>query len=290
MLEDAELRDVKQAFWKRYCLRFPAEVHPADSLLSRVSRELSKRMLCVFAFWKVCSLYFQLTTVQRKRKLGDNLYTEEIETEGSISKDVETYLDKLYTLLLAYAMAGVHPLPGVDLSKEAEELFSGICGGPPRCRHGVLLSGQEMCLILAPVRLQWLQAKDIEERSEWVTRFREGTAPLTHSKSSSSRLWRHDWVVTRTAVSGGLGEAQATGGTGATATQAALQVSHFREGSKVGGKRVAAVLKDGTKLCPDFQLGKCSNPKCQKGAHKCGVIVRNQRGCGSPGHGREKVK
>ncbi|CAE7301108.1 unnamed protein product [Symbiodinium sp. KB8] len=151
------------------------EVHPADSLLSRVSRELSKRMLCVFAFWKVCSLYFQLTTVQRKRKLGDNLYTEEIETEGSISKDVETYLDKLYTLLLAYAMAGVHPLPGVDLSK----------------------------------------AKDIEERSEWVTRFREG----------------------------GLGEAQATGGTGATATQAALQVSHFREGSKVGGKRVAAVLK-----------------------------------------------
>ncbi|CAE7438652.1 unnamed protein product [Symbiodinium necroappetens] len=141
-------------------------------------------------------LYFQLTTVQRKHKLGDNLYTEEIETETeeSISKDVETYLDKLYTLLLAYAMAGVHPLPGVDVSKEA-----------------VLI------------------AKDMEERSEWVTRFREG----------------------------GLGEAQATG-TGTTASQAALQVSHFREGPKVGGKRVAAVLM---------------------GAHKCGVIVRNQRAC-----------
>ena len=83
MLEDGELRDVKQAFWKRYRQRFPAEVHPADSLLSRVSRELSKRMLCVFAIWKVRSLYFQLTTVQRKRKLGDNLYTEEAETEGA---------------------------------------------------------------------------------------------------------------------------------------------------------------------------------------------------------------
>ena len=27
MLEDAELRDVKLAFWKRYRMRFPAEVH-----------------------------------------------------------------------------------------------------------------------------------------------------------------------------------------------------------------------------------------------------------------------
>ena len=53
MLEDAELRDVKQAFWKRCRMRFPAEVHPADSLLSRVSRELSARMLCVYAVWKV---------------------------------------------------------------------------------------------------------------------------------------------------------------------------------------------------------------------------------------------
>ena len=30
LLEDAELRDVKQAFWKRCRMRFPAEVHPAD--------------------------------------------------------------------------------------------------------------------------------------------------------------------------------------------------------------------------------------------------------------------
>eukprot|EP00439_Symbiodinium_sp_Y106_P061512 s1149_g9.t1 len=30
------------------------------------------------------------------------------------------------------------------------------------------------------------------------------------------------------------------------------QVSHFREGNKANGKRTAAVLKDGTRLCPDF--------------------------------------
>ena len=53
LLEDSELRDVKTQFWKRYRLRFPADVHPSDAVVSRVCRELSKRMLCVFSVWKV---------------------------------------------------------------------------------------------------------------------------------------------------------------------------------------------------------------------------------------------
>ncbi|CAE7261257.1 unnamed protein product, partial [Symbiodinium necroappetens] len=142
MLEDVELRDVKQAFWKRCRMRFPAEVHPADSLLSRVSRELSKRMRCVFAAWK----------------------------------DADTYLDKLYTLLLAYSMAGVHPLPGVDASKEASLRY--------------------------------------RRRSEWVTRFREGTSSLG--------------VVIKQVMEARDAHCVA-----------------FSGGCKVGGNRVAAVLKAG---------------------------------------------
>ena len=58
--------------------------------------------------------------MQRKRKLGENHFTEEVETEEAVSKGCGYRLkDKLYTLLLAYTMAGVNPLPGVDMSKEA---------------------------------------------------------------------------------------------------------------------------------------------------------------------------
>ena len=71
ILGDSELRDAKTAFWQRYKLRFSAEVHPSDMVVSRVSRELSKRMLCVFKF-------------------GDNLYTEETETDEHVSKYAET--------------------------------------------------------------------------------------------------------------------------------------------------------------------------------------------------------
>ena len=119
LLEDSEMRDVKTQFWKRYRLRFPADVHPSDAVVSRLSRELSKRTLCVFSAWKVRSLKFQMGSSQRKRNLGEGLFTEEAETVEVVSHDCDTYLQKLHTLMIAYALAGVAPLPGVgDPAKE----------------------------------------------------------------------------------------------------------------------------------------------------------------------------
>ena len=103
MLGDTELRDTKLQFWRRYRQRYPAEVHPSDATLSRVTREMSKRMLCVFHIWKVRSLQFQLHTSTKKRKVGENLFTEDKEDEEQCDQDWETYLNKLHTLLLAYA-------------------------------------------------------------------------------------------------------------------------------------------------------------------------------------------
>ena len=75
MLADTELRDVKSNFWVRYRMRFPPEIHPADATLSRISRELSKRMLCVYNLWKVLTLQYQLHTTQKKRKLAEGSRT-----------------------------------------------------------------------------------------------------------------------------------------------------------------------------------------------------------------------
>ncbi len=108
LLQDSELRDCKLLFWVRYRQRFPPEVHPADATLSRVSREMTKRMLCVFSVWKVRSLQYQLHTTNRKRKLADGLFTEEADEDDAMGQDWESYLDKLQTLMIAYSMAGVH--------------------------------------------------------------------------------------------------------------------------------------------------------------------------------------
>ena len=60
MLGETEPRDTKQQFWRRYKMRFPPEIHPADTTISRVAREIQKRMLCVYNIWRVKALQFQL--------------------------------------------------------------------------------------------------------------------------------------------------------------------------------------------------------------------------------------
>ena len=56
LLVDEQLQDAKKLFWWRHKLRFPAEIMPADTLISRVSREMSKRMLMVFNLYLVKTL------------------------------------------------------------------------------------------------------------------------------------------------------------------------------------------------------------------------------------------
>ena len=85
------------------------KMEPMLAAFSRISRELSKcSMLCVFSVWKVKSLQLQLVTTSKKRKLSDNLFTEELQEDEPVVHDWENYLDRLQILLLAYAL---QPLP-----------------------------------------------------------------------------------------------------------------------------------------------------------------------------------
>lgn len=74
-------------------------------------------------------------TLQKKRNLSDSLFIEEGEDEEVVAHDVDNYLGRLFTLLLAYAMADC----------------AGVTGAPEPAQ---------------------------EERSEWVSKFRESTLTL----------------------------------------------------------------------------------------------------------------
>ena len=41
MLDDTQLNDAKHTFWRRYKMRYPPEITPADALVSRCSREMT---------------------------------------------------------------------------------------------------------------------------------------------------------------------------------------------------------------------------------------------------------
>ena len=137
-------------------MKFPTEVHPADTTVSRVSRELSKRMLCVFNLWKVKTLQFQLTTNQKKRKLCENLYTEEVDEDEPCQHNVESYLDRLYTLLLAYAIAGVASPPGTTPDADSTE-FAAV---PLDVCMTYWFRAKRTCYQVHPSkRMAWLQAR-----------------------------------------------------------------------------------------------------------------------------------
>ena len=58
-----------------------------------------------------------------------------------------------------------------------------------------------------------------------------------------------------------------------------------QKGRKLVPGTVSTKLLDGTKLCPDFQKGNCPNSAdCPKGAHKCGIVLKNGRVCGMSNH------
>ena len=68
--------------------------------------------------WKVRTLQWQLGTSSKKRKLGKGLWTEEPDDEQPGHQDWETYLDRLFTLLLAYALGGIKALDNAPAAKE----------------------------------------------------------------------------------------------------------------------------------------------------------------------------
>ena len=48
---------------------------------------------------------------------------------------------------------------------------------------------------------------------------------------------------------------------------------------------LALNMKDGTKLCPQFQRGGCKAKPCSQGVHRCAHMLRKDRVCGAFSHG-----
>ena len=112
MLKGEDLDNRKKNFWIRYKCDFASEEYPADSLISRVARECQKRMLLVYDIATVRNLLFQITTHKKKKQAvpGADLWTHDNHEVRAPPKDWIQYLSKLYTYLLALAIAGCLPV------------------------------------------------------------------------------------------------------------------------------------------------------------------------------------
>ena len=74
--------------------------------------------------WKVKTLQWQLLTTNKKRKLGDGLFSEEPEVEELCAHTCQTYVDRLFTVMLAYAYAsaGAGAVAGAPARTDEDQL------------------------------------------------------------------------------------------------------------------------------------------------------------------------
>lgn len=144
-------------------------------------------MLCVFSVWKVRSLQHQLHTTNKKRKLADGLFTEEHDEDDGTSQDWEAYLDKLHTLMLAYSIAGASAVLGGPTPSSEQALGADttqFVQAPLDVMQAYFFRAKRTASLLPHgKRLAWLQSRDVEERSEWVSHFRESTTAKSSRRS-----------------------------------------------------------------------------------------------------------
>eukprot|EP00971_Amphidinium_carterae_P346958 6488727-Amphidinium_carterae.1 len=71
LLPEQDLTNLKTLFWSRYKLDFSVSTEPSDFLISRISRELQKRLLQVHSVWRTKTLTHQLKQERKKQRVAE---------------------------------------------------------------------------------------------------------------------------------------------------------------------------------------------------------------------------
>ena len=273
-----ELADLKNTFFRRYRMTYPPDILPSDRLVSRLYREIQKRCLTMKDVLTVFTLFQQKTSAPKRQRLADNLYVGlDLEDSSRRQKTWNDYLDALYIYCLALAMAGCAP---TDPPPSAPEVL-----GADTCEYvgvplDVIMRYRFRCKraimgVMEPQRYIQLVSLDEAERSEWVARFCQGTDTLGKVIDQVYRERDAHWSVVRTVPADPHRAAPSS---------ASASASHGRGQAR---SKFAEALRDGTRLCQAYQSGQCSNQSgkgCSKGEHRCGVLMKSGRVCGSRAH------
>ena len=280
ILDKPDLDALEEIFYSRYKLRFPAHMTPSDSLLSRIFREVERRALQIKDLWKIKTLTSQSEEGPKRRKLAPHLFTD-IDTESEVPVDasVDAYFDNMATYLLALAKAGAKALTPTP---QQPERLSSNATDYVQIPYEVLQAYFHRARRYTASRpksdqLRALMKLDLSERAVWTQQFRESKQTLGQVISSVMKLRDAHWEI----------EDKVPTALSSNVTQDARNKP--KGPPQPAQSRVPVVsktLRDGTELCPDFQLGKCgAKAACPKGAHRCAVELTSGRVCGTMAHG-----
>ena len=229
-----DLDQLCSSSWRRHRCRSPPGVEPADSLISRLYKEMTKRVLQVKCVWSTKTRKHNIKGTLKKQKIGDKLTLthENEEEEESVVHDVQTYLAKLWTLLLAYARAGIRKLPTAPNEEKADTPTHDFIEAPLDLMVAYYERAKEKTLALPPRRqLAFLQQRDEEERTQWVDAYRHSIRGLGQCIFEVFHRRQALWEVQLD---------------GQAPRQANLADADYSSSEQIGADTSAAALQDGS--------------------------------------------
>ncbi len=274
LLPDRDLTDLSRAFWYRYKQTFPPTIDPSDLVVSRLVREIRKRLLSVRDLAWVKPMSHQLTSARKRTKISDSvpIYVEQGADAdmGGQSRDPTQYLEGLRTLAIAYAKAGVTKLPNAPAEEEFgmdQNLFVDV--PLDTVMRYVYRAERQANRVPYTLRYDWLRRRDEEERMKWVEVFRNSSltlgATITLVYTQRENMW----------------EPPEAGS--ASSSSIPRAITNPQQGQRSDGESGtvgswASALKSGSKLCMKYQRNLCKNNRCPD-KHACAVVVKKNRIC-----------
>jgi len=280
MIPRPELDNLNVMHYTRYKLTWPPERAPADTLVSRYSKEVDKRLLCLGDMWKVRTQSHQQRAKRKKQRVAEDveLLIGDPEDEDNQTQDLVLYLAGLETAMIALSIAGIKPAsatPPPDIRGVDTVLIVQV---PLDITMRYFYRAQQKVARMPPSEgLRWLQRKDEDERSIWVDRYRNGTktlgAIILETMNQREAMWEAERVPKPIAP-----PKEPIPDKEPQETKRNSKTQRVKK--KLGKpKTVAKVFRDGTKLCQAYQRGQCANSQC-KMRHSCGAVTKSGRVCG----------
>ena len=280
LLQQPVLDSLQDQFWVRYHLSLPPYLAPSDSLISRLSKELEKRVLSVRDVFKTKTQEQQIRRQKKRTDLGGKLtlIQEDDDEDIHVHESFHNYLEMLLTLMYAYSIAGGSRLA----SAPVQELRTTPSYEVVQCPLDIMMryyyrAAHSVQKVPHTKQLTWLQHRDEAERARWVDQHRNTSMELgaiVHTTFyQRESMWEPplDDDVSTQKQFGSPQPKTAGKGKGKEASKKAP--------ADASAGSIASHFRDGTKLCAAFQTAKgCPKKECDK--HLCAVVLSSGRVCG----------
>ena len=168
LLTASVLDDIEARHWARYKMTWLPEIAPADTLISRIVRELEKRTLSVQMVLKVRTQAHQQRDVRRRTRVAEGLEMVSAAVDRDAAPSLHNYVTNLLTLLIAYSKAGSKLRADAPTAEPKTVVSTRIVECPLDVLTRYHYRVQDRARSLQHhVALSWIQRKDEAERTVW---------------------------------------------------------------------------------------------------------------------------